>query len=254
MSLFGNTPYNHQHIERFVIAFGSLFTGITVVKKDAAGKKLQSYECPIEYAPKHKWLSRVREQNDLTAPQVKMTLPRMAFEMVDIQYAPTRKIGVNGVYALGNINGIRGKIYPPTPYDVVFYLHVVSKQEKNDALQILEQILPYFQPYLTLNYEILPEYKIFKDVPITLQGYQVEDTFEGSPEDQRTITQIFTFSAQMDFFGPMLLNTAIIKDAFVNFGYEFGKPTNATVELKVNPTTASKNDIYTIDTIITERI
>ena len=252
MSIFSNTPYNHKHIERFVIAFGNLFTGITIQKKDSTGKKLQVYECPIEYAPKAKWLNRIREQNDLTANQVKMTLPRAAFEMVDIRYAPDRKIGVNGSYALGQVDGVRGKIFPPTPYDVVFYLHVISKEESQDALQILEQILPYFQPYLTLNYEILPEYRIFKDVPITLDAYQIEDTFTGSPEDQRTVTQIFTFSAQMDFFGPMVTNTAIIKDAFVKMGYQFGKPTNITIEEKVNPITASKTDTYTIDTTIKE--
>lgn len=252
MSIFQQRPFYHEHIERFIIAFGELFTGITIQKHDENGNKIQSYTVPVEYAPKNKWVSRLREQNDLQANQVKITLPRIAFEMTDIRYAPERKIGVNGTYAIGNIGGMRGKIYPPTPYDVVFSVYIATK-DQHDALQIVEQIVPYFQPYMTLNYEILPEYQIKKDIQITIDAYQTEDTFEGSPEDQRTITQIFTFSAQMDFFGPTMASPAIIKNAFVEFGYEFGKQRNITVNTKVNPLTAKPDDKYTVDTIITER-
>ena len=195
----------------------------------------------------------LRERSDLNAHQVKMTLPRMAFEMVDIQYAPDRKIGVNGSYAVGEINGMRGKIFPPTPYDCIFELYVLTK-DQNDSLQIVEQILPYFQPYMTMNYEILPEYKIFKDVPVTFQAYRTEDTYAGSPEEQRTVTTIFTFAAQMDFFGPMTATTAVIKDAIVKMGENYGKPTNITLEAKVDPITASISDSHTINTTITERI
>jgi len=253
MSIFQNTPYKHDHILKFIVAFGNLFTGVTISKTDATGTKKQVYECPIEYAPKNKWISMLRERSDLNAHQVKMTLPRMAFEMVDIQYAPDRKIGVNGSYAVGEINGMRGKIFPPTPYDCIFELYVLTK-DQNDSLQIVEQILPYFQPYMTMNYEILPEYKIFKDVPVTFQAYRTEDTYAGSPEEQRTVTTIFTFAAQMDFFGPMTATTAVIKDAIVKMGENYGKPTNITLEAKVDPITASISDSHTINTTITERV
>jgi len=244
-SVFKNRPFHHRHLENFIVAFGNAFSGITIRKLDANKNKKQSYEVPIEYAPKNKWISRIREQNDLTTSQVKITLPRMAFEMTDIRYAPDRKIGVNGTYVVGDIGGLRGKIYPPTPYDVIFDLYVMTKDQV-DSQQILEQIVPYFQPYMFVNYEILPEYQIKKDVPITIQAYQTEDTYAGSPEDQRTVTQIFTFAAQMDFFGPMMLSSSIIKDEFINFGYEFGKPKHTTIELKVDPLYANKSDTYTI--------
>jgi len=246
MSLFSTKPFAHEHLERFFVAFGNLFGGITIQKKDSAGNKLQTYEIPIEYAPKNKWVARIREQNDLQGPQIKMTLPRMAFEIDDIRYAPDRKIGVNGCYAIGEFNGMRGKIFPPTPYDVIINLYCITKDQKADTNQIVEQILPYFQPFLMVNYEILPEYKITKDVPVSFTGYQVEDTYAGSPEEQRTITQIFTFSAQMDFFGPNIVTTAIIKDAFVNFTFAKGGPVAAQVEEKINPLTASKTDPYAI--------
>jgi len=253
MSLFNQTPFYHEHILRFFTAFGDIFSGITITKRAENGDKLKIYEVPIEYAPKNKWLRRIREQNDLTAPQVKMTLPRMSFEMIDIRYAPLRKVGVNGSYALGVVNGSRGKIFPPTPYDVIFNVYALTK-DNNDSLQILEQIVPYFQPYLSLTYEILPEYQITKDIPITMQAYQVEDAFEGSPEDVRTVNQIFTFAAQMDFFGPMMTNSAIIKDVIVNVGYEYNKPTHTKIEVKVDPITANVDDVYAINSTITTEI
>jgi len=177
----------------------------------------------------------------------------MSFEMIDIRYAPDRKVGVNGAYAMGNIAGNRGKIYPPTPYDVIFNVYALTK-DQNDALQIIEQIIPYFQPYLSLTYEILPEYQISKDVPITMQSYQIEDAFEGSPEDVRTVNQIFTFAAQLDFFGPMITNSSIIKDVIANIGYEYQKPANTKIEVKVDPITSNVDDDYVINTSITTLI
>lgn len=253
MSVFGRTPYYHEHVVRFITAFGELFSDITIQKRDGSGNKKQVYTVPIEYAPKNKWVSRVREQNDLAANQVKITLPRMAFEMVDIRYAPDRKVGVNGSYAIGTANGMRGKIYPPTPYDVIFNLYVMTK-DQGDSLQVLEQVLPYFQPYMILAYEILPEYGIMKEVPITLQAYQTEDTYEGSPEDQRTVTQIFTVAAQMDFFGPTTLSSAIIKDINIYMGENQQTPDSAHIEIKVDPISANPGDNYTIIETITEKV
>lgn len=259
MPIFRDTPFYHQTIERFIIAFGQLFTGITIQKTDANGNKIQSYEAPIEYAPKNKWESRIREQNDLTSPQVKMTLPRIAFEVSDIKYAPDRKIGVNGVYAVGTMPAtatrpaMRGKIFPPTPYDVTFSLYVATK-DSTDAFQILEQILPYFQPYMTLTYIILPEYNITKDSPVTFQAYQIDDTYDGSPEDQRLETQTFTFGAQMDFFGPMILTDKIIKNVIASLGESFNLPTNVKINNVVNPITAAVHDTYTIVETINETI
>lgn len=248
--IFENTPYYHKHIQNLIVSIGNLFSGITIVKKDTEKNKVQSYKVPLEFAPKNKWISMLRERPDFNSAQIKMTLPRMALNFVDIQMAPDRKIGVNGSYAVGNNGGMKGKIYPPTPYDCIFELYVLTK-DQGDAQQIVEQILPYFQPYMIMNYEILPEYKIFKDVPVSMQSYRTEDTYEGSPEDVRTVTTIFTFSAQMDFFGPTTVTTASIKHAIIQMGETYGQPTHTTIEAKVDPLTASELDTHTIiETII----
>ena len=253
MSIFSN-HYYHRHFENFIVAVGELFSNIGIVKTDSAGNIIKEYDCQIEYAPKNKWISRIREQNALTGPQVKITLPRMAFEISDIQYAPDRKIGVNGSYAIGNNNGVKGKIFPPTPYDVIINLYLATK-DGNDSFQVIEQILPYFQPYISVKYLAIPEYNVNMDVPITMQSFQEEDTFEGSSEEVRTITTTFTLSAQMNFFGPMIPNANVIKDVIISLSNNINFSRNMSViQETVTPLSANSDGVYTITEKVTENI
>lgn len=246
MSVFSDNPFNFQSLERFVASLGALFSGITLTKRDNTGSKLSAIQIPISYAPKSKWQAMISERPDLEGHQVKITLPRAAFEITDIKYAADRKIGMQGAYTIGDINGKRGKIFPPAPYDVTFNLYVATKDENNDSFNIFEQIVPYFQPYMTMKYEILPLYKINKEVNISLLNYQNEDTYDGSPENQRTITQIFTFVANVDFFGPMLTNTAVIKEVLVKMAFDSSNKATHLYDLKVNPFSANATDNYAV--------
>jgi len=249
MSVFANNHYYHQQVKRMIIAFGELFTGISIKKQEKDRTKHQEYPVPVAYAPKNKWVSRTTEQPDLMAPQVEITLPRITFEMVQMRYAPERKIGFNGAYVVGNIAGVRSKIFSPAPWDVTFNLYSYTK-DQTDSLQILEQILPYFQPFMTLNYEILPEYQIKKDVPIVLTNTTIEDGYEGSPDNMRQVIQTFTFTLPLDLFGPIPASGKVIKDAFVNVGFLFPNKATVQYESKVDPLTANKYDIHSIiDTV-----
>jgi hypothetical protein len=106
---------------------------------------------------------------------------------------------------------------------------------------------------MTLTYEILPEYRVTKDVPVTMTAYQDDDNYDGSPDEQRIEIQTFTFSAQMDFFGPMTVTTSVIKDILVKISENpnFSNPF-ITLEDKVNPFTANITDTYIIDSTIKE--
>lgn len=244
--MFELNPFFHAHLKNLILAFGDTFSGITIQKNEDCATKLQTYQVPIEYAPKNKWISRRNEQPDFMAQQVQITLPRMSFEIVSMKYAPERRIGVPGTYVVGNINGKRGKIFNPVPYDVSINLYALTK-DQTDSHQILEQILPFFQPYMMLNYEILPEYQIRKDVPVTYEGYTQEDSYEGSPEDMRLITQTFTFNAKIDLFGPLIAGGNVIKDVLIDLGYNSTNPATRQYEAVVNPRAANKDETHTVD-------
>ena len=246
MSVFSDNPYNWNSLQRFVAAIGQLFTGVTLTKRDNSGSKVSAIQIPIQYSPRSKWQQMISERPDLEGPNLKLTLPRMAYEITDIKYAADRKIGMQGAYTVGDINGRRGKIFPPAPYDITFNLYVATKDENDDSFLVTEQIVPYFQPYMTMKYEILPLYKINKEVNISLLNYQNEDTYDGSPENQRTITQIFTFVANVDFFGPMLTNTAVIKEVLVKMAFDSSNKATHLYDLKVHPFSANATDNYAV--------
>ena len=245
MSVFTNNYSYHQSVKRFIIAFGNLFAGIGIEKHEKDGSVRGTRTVPIAACPRNKWVSRQFEQPDLMAPQVEISLPRITFEMVEIKYAPERKIGFQGAYVLGNQDGKRTKIFNPAPWDAMFNLYTYTK-DQTDSLQIMEQILPFFQPSLTLNYEVLPEFQVKKDVPITLMNVQSQDTYAGSPEEYRDVIQTFTFATKLDFFGPMPSSGSVIKKALIDFAYLFPNPPHSQYEAKVDPLTADKDDVYTI--------
>lgn len=244
MTMFTQYFY-HQQIKKFILAFGNLFSDITIQKHEKNGTIHQEIVVPIAYAPKNKWVARVNEQNDFMVPQVEITLPRITFEMVDMKYAPEKKIGFSGAYVLGTSGSTRTKIYNPSPWDVTFNLYSYAK-DQTDSLQILEQILPYFQPFLTVNYEVLPAYQIMKDVHISLVDSKVEDLYEGSPDNVRQVIQTFTFNATLDFFGPLAASSSVIKDVLVDFAWQFPNKAHTRYEAKVDPLSANVDEVYII--------
>jgi hypothetical protein len=244
MSLFKRNYYYHQTTKSFITAFGSIFDGISIEKHNSDGTTAQDYVVPIDYSPKNKWLLMLNERPDYTTNQVQITLPRMSFEIIQMTPALQRKHGFNGTFSIGALNaGGRTKVYNPVPYDLTVNLYALTK-DNNDMFQIIEQIVPYFQPSLTINLNILPEMNIYKDIPLTLMGVDTQDSFTGSPDEQRTIMSTFTFIAQLEYFGPINSQGSIIKDVKVNITGD----QQEKLDVAVNPSTANPTDAYTVTT------
>jgi hypothetical protein len=83
---------------------------------------------------------------------------------------------------------------------------------QDDALQIVEQILPYFNPQYTLTLKPFSGFEDIKeDVPITLQSVSFQDDFEGSLEQRRTIIYTLDFGMRVNFHGPIRQSKIIKK-------------------------------------------
>lgn len=245
MSLFSpNSHYYHATTKSLIIAFGSIFDGVTVEKYDAVGTKIQDYVVPIDFAPKNKWVSMINERPDFTTNQVQLTIPRMAYEISSWSPNMSRKIGFNGTSFTGNLlGGGKTKIFNPSPVDIVMNLYVMTK-DNDDMFQIIEQIIPYFQPSLTINFDLLPEFGVKKDVQISLVNVQTTDSYNSSIDDQRYVESTFTFNIPMYYFGPVQSKRGVIKDAKIAVTDNKGKVEN--FETKVNPITANITDAHTI--------
>ena len=203
--MFGIYFY-HEKIRKSVSLFGRLFNNIYVIRKNASGGVLNQLKVPLAYAPRQKFLDRVRENPELLGDtKVAIKLPRMSFEITSFTYDNTRQLTkLSNFKAAGSPTLQRQKFYSPVPYNINFQLNIYAKNQ-DDALQIVEQIIPTFNPQYTLTIKPFPdEYPDFKeDIPIIIQSLAFQDDFEGALEQRRTIIYSIDFEMKVAFYGPI---------------------------------------------------
>ena len=207
--------FYHETIRKVIVAFGTMFNNISIVRKDNSGAIVQSMKVPLAYGPRQKFLTRLRDDPDL-AKQVAVTLPRIGFEIQNLTYDPSRKL--NRVQKFKKIKGSDSKRldsqYMPVPYNLGIELYVLSKSS-DDALQIVEQILPYFQPDYSITIHDMPDMSIKRDVPIILESINYTDDYQGEFESRRAIIYTLGFTAKFYLYGPVT-SQKIIKTAQVD--------------------------------------
>ena len=113
--------FYHETVRKVVIAFGTLFNDIQLVRKDNSGTIIQSMKVPLAYGPRQKFLVRLAEDPDLTK-QVAITLPRIGFEIQNLSNDPARKL--SRVQKFKKVKGANTKQldtqYMPVPYNLEF--------------------------------------------------------------------------------------------------------------------------------------
>ena len=209
------TYFYHEILRKTVIGFGTLFNNINIRHKDASGTNFSVLKVPLAYGPMQKFLARIQQQPDLDR-ETAITLPRLSFEMQGLQYDPTRKTGIAQTFLTKNGTNAK-KVYMPVPYNIGFELSIMSKLS-DDALQILEQILPYFQPSFNITVNLISSIGEKKDIPIVLESINYSDQYEGGFESRRTIIYTLAFTAKTYLFGPVADDPAgLIKKVDVDY-------------------------------------
>lgn len=218
--MLGET-FGHRLIRRYVAVFGTLFNDIWVNRTDPSGEVVQTIRVPISYAPKEKMLLRVTQDPLIDRPSA-VNLPRMSFELRSATYVPQDKLPTTGRFvAVDPDDPDRMRVvYNPVSYDFAFTLYVYANR-REEASDIVEQILPFFTPSWTVTAELVPDLGIVRDLPVTLVGTSIDDTFEGQPEERRAIVWTLDFVLRGFLFGPVkrpkVIKSAII-DMFVPDG------------------------------------
>ena len=173
------TYYYHEIIRKTIISFGTLFNNINIKHKKSDGTILDDIKVGLAYGPQQKYLAKIQEQAELSK-SIAITLPRMSFEMTNIQYDPTRKSGITQTFKASDGTNLK-KVFMPVPYNIGFELSIFSKLN-DDALQIIEQILPFFQPSFNLTVDLVSSIGEKRDIPIVLENISFQDDYEGSFE------------------------------------------------------------------------
>ena len=209
------TQFYHETVRKIIVSFGTMFNEITLVRKDSSGSITQSMKVPLAYGPKEKFLSRLRQDADLSKT-VAITLPRLGFEIKNLSYDPTRKL--NRVQKFKKVKGAKASQldtqYMPVPYNLELELYIMAKQS-DDALQIVEQILPYFQPDYTLTINDMTDMGIKRDIPVVLGGISYEDSYEGDFTARRALIYTLSFTTKFYLYGPVT-STKVIKTVQVD--------------------------------------
>lgn len=212
--LFGSHFY-HERIRKTVAVFGSLFNDINIVRKDASGAVISQLKVPLSYAPKRDFLARIENMDagDDGERQIALKLPRMSFEILSMGYDNTRQLPRMNQCVKGSIDTKTGqRLYSPVPYAIQFQLNIYAKGH-DDALQVVEQILPYFTPHYTVSIKPLTDFpKLIEDIPITLDGVSFSDDYEASLEARRTIIYTLDFSVAMNLFKDFSATKPIITE------------------------------------------
>lgn len=332
-------PFYFSTIRNLTASFGALFNEIYVQRYDNTGKQQSLIKVPLAYAAGDKTVIMLQQRNpqiQQNMTDIKVVLPRLAFELTGMSYDPTRKTNTlnkvvypavpditfspsavnttNSTIAINNhglttgrslvyipsgtlIGGLSSGVgyyaikvdnntislaanataanegskitltsagsgtatfrspfayqYQPVPYNFDFTLYAFVKYI-DDGLQIIEQITPYFTPFYTVTMNDVPAYGVKKDVPITLTSITSEDQYQGDVADDRIITWTLNFTAAGWLYPPVKDSAGVIKDIDVNFIDFDSERLLTTINTRIDPLTANKNEQYDIITTITE--
>ena len=210
--MFGPHFYN-QRIRKAVAVFGALFNDIHIIRKNSSGNILSQTKVPLSYGPRRDFLARIDQMNTAGTDerQVAIKLPRMSFEIVAMMYDASRQLPKMNYCRKGSSVEDEGtRLYSPSPYNVSFQLSIYAKSQ-DDALQVVEQILPYFTPHYTLTVNPLDDFdEVKEDTPISLVGVTFSDDYEALIEARRTIIYTLDFEMKINLYKNTSISAPII--------------------------------------------
>ena len=246
--MFGH--FYNEGMRKMTVAFGQVFNNITI-KRTGADSTRQSIRVPLAYAPKEKFLVRLDQQPSLDEREFAITLPRMGFEISDIAYDGSRKLTKVQKFKTTKTNsGVMNFNYMPVPYNISYNLYCFTATAEG-GLQIVEQILPYFQPDYTVTINVVPEMGIKRDVPIVLNNINYEDSYSGDFETRRAVIYTLNFTAKTYLFGPMS-NQKVVKKVQADLGADTETPLARDERIIVvpDPSTANADDDFGFTTTL----
>lgn len=197
------TYFYHEIFKKTIVGFGTLFNNIHL--RRVTEGKTEVMKVPLAYGPAEKFLSRLRQTPDPTQAKIQITLPRISFELIGISYDTSRKVAPTQVVRVDD-----KQVFMPVPYNLEFEMNILAKNQ-DDSLQIVEQILPFFQPSYNIPIQMLSQVNEVKDIVINLDNVSYRDNYEGDLDERRILIYTLKFTAKTYIYGPVRDLTQIRK-------------------------------------------
>ena len=239
------TYFYNETIRKTVIAFGTLFNNIKIKRFAADGNTINQIKVPVAYGPMQRFLARIEQQANFD-DNVAISLPRISFELTSYAYDPSRKSSpITKFTGKGSDKTKHKKIFLPVPYEIGFRLSFATKQQ-DDSLQILEQILPHFQPAFNVTVNMLEGVEEKRDIPFTLTNVSFVDEYEGDFSTRRFIQYDLDFVAKTYFYSEIPTDeSGIIKKVQVDYSTAIRAPRAQRYTVVPQATKDYNNDTVT---------
>jgi hypothetical protein len=237
-------------MRKAVAVFGTIFNNINVIRTKADGTVLNQIKVPLSYGPKQKFLARLDGSAGVDASMA-MKLPRMAFEISSLELDSTQKLSKRNTITESHASDVTKKktIKHEVAYNINMSLFVLAKNQ-DDGLQVVEQILPYFQPEYTVTITPVTGFAYKQDVPIILTGVTISDDYEGDFVTRRALIYQLDFTMKMKFFGPTG-NQGVIREVNIDFNNDAGgAEILENMDFTITPSNADEDDNFTVTTTI----
>jgi hypothetical protein len=251
--MFRGQHFYHSHIRNVIIAFGVLFNNIHIKRYKKDGHTAQLIKVPLHYGPKQKTIARIADAPEFESGRApfEVVTPRMGFEILSLAYDPSRKLPpMQTVRAINSDTNAVRQSFVSTPYNMGIGMSVFAKNQ-DDGMQVIEQVLPYFNPDFSIVINEIAALGVSRDIQFVLNDVRYNDNYEGSMSDRIKFTWDLDFTVKMNFFG-YVTDANLIKTVITNIfatNITDGVPDNTTNGRRIIttpfPTDVDPTDDYT---------
>ena len=238
--------FSHAHVRTAIGIFGALFNRIYIARFDETGTKIDKLcHVPILYVPRSRMFNKPWHENQEHNKDIYMKFfgvyPRITYEFSGMSYRAAVQLQQNRNVKVGSQFG---KV--PVPYTLNFNMNIIARDNLT-ALQVLEQIIPYFKPSYIVECDSEVFDNINKDVRVSLVGISHEDNYEDY-DTYRTVTYSLQFEMDISIY-PYVVGADLELTKVGECGIEVEAP---IMELCPNPGEGGGGDGQIIDKIIVD--
>jgi hypothetical protein len=203
--------FYNKNLRKLVVGFGALFNNISVNHDNPDGGDDLNIRVPITYASQEKFIRRLLEPSSINdGIRIENQLPRMSYIMTNVATDASRRRNRNTPLLSRPIDqcGVDPTIITEqVPVNVGFSLFIYTRHI-DDTLQIVEQIIPYFNPDHIISMALNDAQDNVK-IPISMISNSISERYDGDMSGRRINISSFSFVAKSYIFGKVQTITDI---------------------------------------------
>lgn len=217
--------FYNKSLRKLVVGFGTLFNNINISHQnpDDLNNPLD-IRVPITYAPQEKFIRRLLEPSSITdTTRIENQLPRLSYIMTTVVPDATRRRSkfmplFSSNQSGGQCSSTGNVINEQVPVNVGFSLYVYTRHI-DDTLQIIEQIIPYFNPDHIVELD-LNDAQTNVRIPIIMTNSNISERFDGDFGSRRVNISSISFIAKSYIYGKVTPSVSTITSTDLTFDFD----------------------------------